>query len=267
MRKRSVFLIWLVILFPLNNISSFGGDVNNKVINNSICVVSTSSLFDLAAPVQDPLFAESTIKNYINSFPGVSEDALKYALTGFNQLLEQGKVFKKDILTIVDFSKPSTQERLFVINLKSKEIMIKSLCAHGKNSGENWANKFSNLSQSYESSLGFYIANETYEGTHGYSLRLDGQENGINDRARDRGVVMHGAEYVSNAFINATGRLGRSEGCPALPLDKFEKVISLIKGGSCLFIYHPDKYYRSHSPILKHYSESCLADVVSALGE
>lgn len=259
-------MIWLVIFFPLNNLSSFGGDVNNNATKNLKAEIPTSALFDIEAPVEDPLLAENTnIKDYIHSFQGVSEDAVKCALAGYASLLEKGKILKKDIITIVDFSKPSTEERLFVINLKNKKVMLKSLCAHGKNSGENWAQHFSNTAESNESSLGFYLTSETYSGAHGYSLKLDGQENGINDRARDRGVVMHGAEYVSNAFINAKGRLGRSQGCPALPLDKYEKVISMIKGGSCLFIYHPDKSYRSHSQLLKHSSEALLAEVVSSL--
>ncbi|MDB5226600.1 MAG: hypothetical protein JWN78_793 [Bacteroidota bacterium] len=266
MRKRSIFLIWLVIFFPLNNLTSFGGDVNNNATKNIQAVVPTSALFDIDAPLEDPLLAQNTdINDYLHSFSGISEDAVKCALAGYAALMEKGKVLKKDIITIVDFSKPSTEERLFVINLKNKKVMIKSLCAHGRNSGENWADKFSNAAESYESSLGFYLTSETYSGAHGYSLKLDGQENGINDKARDRGVVMHGAEYVSNAFINAQGRLGRSQGCPALPLDKYEKVISMIKGGSCLFIYHPDKNYRAHSQLLKHCSESALAEVVASI--
>lgn len=212
-------------------------------------------------------FSGSVVGSFLDGFSAVSSEAMKYALTGYAALNEAGKILQKDIITIVDFSKPSTQERLFVINLKTKSIIAKSLCAHGRNSGEIFAEKFSNNPESYQSSLGFFIANETYDGKHGYSLRLDGEEAGINDKARDRGVVVHGADYVSKSFINSTGRLGRSQGCPALPMDMYQKIISLIKGGSCFFIYHPNNYYRTHSPILKHYSESCLAEVVSGLGE
>ena len=192
---------------------------------------------------------------------------MKFALSGYAELNNEGKINKKDIITIVDFSKPSTEERLFVINLKTKQVLAKSLCAHGRNSGDNWAEKFSNNSESYQSSLGFYIASETYNGKNGFSLKLDGQESGFNDKARMRGVVIHGADYVSNNFIHANGRLGRSQGCPALPLEKTQQIINLIKDGTCLFIYHPNKNYASHSPILKNYNESCLAEVVSALGE
>jgi hypothetical protein len=260
MKKRTIFLIALVIFFPLNSLPTYASDAANNMAAN----LPASSLFDLDN-TQSP--EKSVVKDYVDCFSVVSEDAMKYALSGYAELNNEGKISKKDIITIVDFSKPSTEERMFVINLKTKQVIAKSLCAHGKNSGEIWAQNFSNNAESYESSLGFYIASETYDGKHGYSLKLDGQEAGINDNARERGVVVHGADYVSKQFIANTGRLGRSQGCPALPLEQYEKIISLIKGGSCLFIYHPNKYYRTHSPILKHYNESCLADVVSDLGE
>ncbi len=249
-------MIALVIFFPLNSLPTFASDAANNTIAN--LPVS----FDQTV---NP--GESVVKEYVDCFSVVSEDAMKYALSGYAELNNEGKISKKDIITIVDFSKPSTEERMFVINLKTKQVIAKSLCAHGRNSGENWAETFSNNSESYQSSLGFFIASETYDGKHGYSLKLDGQETGFNDKARDRGVVIHGADYVSKQFIASTGRLGRSQGCPALPLEKYEKIISLIKGGSCLFIYHPNKYYRTHSPILKHYNESCLAEVVAELDE
>ena len=192
---------------------------------------------------------------------------MKYALSGYAQLNNEGKLNRKDIITILDFSKPSTEERLFVINLVTKKVIAKSLCAHGRNSGEIWAEKFSNNSESYQSSLGFYICSETYDGKHGYSLKLDGQEAGINDKARDRGVVIHGADYVSNNFIANNGKLGRSQGCPALPIEKNAKINNLIKGGTCFFIYHPTKNYKKQSAFVKHYNEDCLNDVLCDLGE
>lgn len=266
MKKRSIFLIGMVLLLPLNALVSFGGDISNAAtaIHEQFAGIEP---FDLDSPLQQTPASDNVLSDYLHAFSGISQDALKYAMAGYAQLLEQGKLLKKDIITIVDFSKPSTEERLFVIDLKNKQILMKSLCAHGRNSGEVWAESFSNTAQSFKSSLGFYIANETYEGAHGYSLRLDGQESGINDKARDRGVVMHAADYVSKAFIQATGRLGRSEGCPALPTDKYEKIISLIKGGSCLFIYHPDKQYLSHSALLKHYNESLLSDLLCSINQ
>ena len=254
MKKRTIFLIALVVFFPLNNLPSYA---NGTSFQNYIAVQAMEQNEGM----------ENSIQSFLNAFPMISADALKAAIMGYSELNNEGKIIKKDIITVIDFSKPSTEERLFIIDLKDKKIIEKSLCAHGKNSGELFANKFSNAPESNESSLGFYIANETYDGKHGYSLKLDGQEPGINDKARGRGVVMHAADYVSQSFIQATGRLGRSQGCPAVPTNQYEKIIRLIKGGSCLFIYHPDKYYSRNSTLLKHYSESCLAEAVSALGE
>jgi hypothetical protein len=153
----------------------------------------------------------------------------------------------RDILGIIDFSKPSTQARLFIIDLKNKKLLIRSLVAHGKNSGENFASSFSNTSKSLKSCLGFFLTNETYYGKHGYSLRLDGLEKGINDNAKKRAIVIHGASYVSHEFAKAHGRIGRSWGCPALPIDLSEEIINKIKGGSCLFIYADDEYYLKNS--------------------
>ena len=119
--------------------------------------------------------------------------------------------------------------------------MFNSLVAHGRNTGEEFANSFSNAAQSFKSSLGFYLTGEIYTGKHGMSLRLDGLEKGVNDNARSRGVVMHAADYVSNSFIKNNKRLGRSEGCPAIPGELSKEIINMIKDKSCLFIYHPSE--------------------------
>jgi hypothetical protein len=160
------------------------------------------------------------------------------ALKGFYKLKEKG-IIKKDILTLIDFSLSSNVKRLWVIDLASKTILFQSLVAHGRNTGEEFANSFSNAAQSFKSSLGFYATGEVYNGKHGLSLRLDGLEKGINDNARNRGVVMHAADYVSNSFVKNNKRLGRSQGCPAVPVALSKEIISAIKDKSCLFIYHP----------------------------
>ncbi|MCX6300960.1 MAG: murein L,D-transpeptidase catalytic domain family protein [Bacteroidia bacterium] len=154
------------------------------------------------------------------------------------------------MITIIDFSKPSVQERFFVIDLESKQVLYKSLVAHGKNSGENLAESFSNDSRSLKSCLGFFITAETYVGKHGYSLRLDGLEPGINDNARTRTIVIHGADYVSTDFANQYGRLGRSWGCPALPINNSKEIIDKISKGSCIFVYGNDPEYLKVSKIL-----------------
>ena len=165
-------------------------------------------------------------------------ESFTQALKGFYKLKERG-VIKKDILTLIDFSLSSNSKRLWVIDLTTKTILFQSLVAHGRNKGEEFANSFSNAEQSFKSSLGFYATGEVYNGKHGLSLRLDGLEKGINDNARNRGVVMHAADYVSNVFIKNNKRLGRSQGCPAVPVGLSKEIINTIKDKSCLFIYHP----------------------------
>ena len=162
------------------------------------------------------------------------------ALMGYYQYKEN-RLIEKELLTIVDFSLSSTVKRLWVIDLTTNKVLFQSLVAHGRNTGEEFANSFSNQAESYKSSLGFYATGEIYNGKHGMSLKLDGLEKGVNDHARERAVVMHGADYVSQNFINGNKRLGRSQGCPAIPVELNEKIISVIKNKSCLFIYHPSR--------------------------
>jgi hypothetical protein len=144
----------------------------------------------------------------------------------------------------------SNAKRLWVIDLTTNKILYNSLVAHGRNTGDEYAKNFSNAPESYQSSLGFYATGEIYSGKHGRSLRLDGLEKGINSNARDRAVVIHGANYVSNSFIQNNKRLGRSLGCPALPMDLSNEIIQTIKDKSCLFIYYPSKAYKQTSKLL-----------------
>jgi hypothetical protein len=164
------------------------------------------------------------------------------ALKGFYLLKERG-VIQKDILTLIDFSLSSNTKRLWVIDLATNTVLFQSLVAHGRNTGEEYASVFSNNNSSNKSSLGFYATGEIYQGKHGVSLRLDGLENGVNDNARERGVVMHAADYVSESFIRNNKRLGRSQGCPAIPFELRDKIIETIKNKSCLYIYHPSRSF------------------------
>ena len=156
----------------------------------------------------------------------------------------------KKIVTLIDFSKPSTRERFFVFDLEKKKLLFSSVVSHGKNSGGNYATSFSNRNGSHKSSLGFYRTGATYQGKNGYSLLLDGLEKGINDRARERAIVIHGADYADPSVAVSAGRLGRSFGCPALPRAVNKPIIDKIKGGTLLFIYADDAGYRDRSPIL-----------------
>lgn len=161
------------------------------------------------------------------------------------------RVKNKKIISIIDYSKPSTEKRFYVIDLEKRQLLYRSLVAHGMGSGDNMAEIFSNESDSHKSTLGFFVTAETYTGENGYSLRLDGIEPGINDNARNRDLVIHGAKYVSDEYIRRYGRLGRSWGCPALPVDVSMSIIDKISGGTCLFIFGTDSSYTNNSTYYK----------------
>lgn len=171
------------------------------------------------------------------------------ALKGFYQLQDKG-LLQKELLTIIDFSMSSNEKRLWIIDMATATVLMNTYVAHGKNTGEEFASSFSNTDASNKSSLGFYTTGEIYNGKHGLSLKLDGIEKGINDNARRRGIVMHAAEYVSPDFIKAHNRLGRSQGCPAVPVEFSAQIIELIKNKSCLFIYHPSRSYNINEKLV-----------------
>lgn len=179
----------------------------------------------------------------------LSYEAFEMAYKGWVKLKDSIS-FEKNLISLVDFSQPSTQKRFYLIDMDSHCIVYQNYVAHGKNSGMLNASKFSNIVHSNQSSLGFYKTGETYYGKHGLSLKLDGLEKGINDKARKRHIVIHQAAYAEEAFIKKYGRLGRSFGCPALPAADYNLVIDQIKNGTMLFIYHPLKAYQENSTVL-----------------
>lgn len=180
----------------------------------------------------------------------LSPDAFQLACQGYQTLLESQSLDRDTILTIIDYSKPSHTKRMFVFDMKNRKLLFKSLVAHGQGSGEIIPCNFSNQFSSHKSSLGFFITGDTYLGKHGYSLRINGIETGINNNAKSRAIVFHGASYVSTDFISKYGRLGRSFGCPALPPDINQSIIDIIKNASCVFIYAPDQLYLANSTII-----------------
>lgn len=190
---------------------------------------------------------------------GLSEilnyDAFEQAYYGYVNL----DVPNKELLTIIDFTLPSTDKRLVVVDMKKEEVLFHSIVSHGRNSGEKYATKFSNRHGSYQSSLGFYTTGGTYQGGNGYSLILNGLEKGINDQARARAIVIHGADYCHESFITTTGRLGRSQGCPALPRKLTVPIINTIKNGSLLYIYADQPEYMANTTVLKDYQTTWLA--------
>ncbi len=172
--------------------------------------------------------------------------AFEKALEGYEKIAKKSC---RNIFTLIDFSKPSTEERLYVFDLDRKEVLHVSHVAHGRNSGGNYATSFSNESGSHKSSLGFYLTGGTYQGRNGYSMLLHGLEPGINDKARERAIVVHGAAYANPSVIGPGGRLGRSHGCPALPEAVNREIIDAIKGGTVMFIYANDRTYLAQSEL------------------
>lgn len=183
------------------------------------------------------LYKETRLSNI-----GLSKSIFDKAFSGWIEL-RKNNLIKSNILSIADLSQSSNSKRLYVIDLDKSIVLFNTYVAHGKNSGEEFATSFSNTPESYKSSLGFYLTGQTYSGKHGLSMYLKGLEKGINDLAETRSIVVHGADYVDECFIEKFGRLGRSEGCPAISPELTTAIINIIKDGSCFMIYHP-KYLK-----------------------
>lgn len=191
-------------------------------------------------------------------------DLFELGLIGYLNLKESGKNVQKDIITLIDFRLSSNNRRLWIVDIRQNKVLFHSVVSHGKNTGEEYANYFSNTVHSNKSSVGFYLTGETYYGKHGLSLRLDGQEAGFNDNARKRAVVMHGASYATREFARTYGRLGRSFGCPAIPKKYHKEIINLVANKSTLFIYYPLEDYQKNSHLLdRSAAEKYLSKIVS----
>jgi hypothetical protein len=181
---------------------------------------------------------------------GLSRSAFDYAWQGYLRLHQAGRIREGSVLTICDYSQSSRNKRLYVLDIKNRQVVCQTYVAHGRNSGGEFAHTFSNKPESFKSSLGFFITRRTYHGAHGLALHLEGLERGINDRASNRKIVIHGSPYVGRSYLRSNNFTGRSLGCPAVPAREARAIISAIEGGSCLFIYHPTQNYFIHSPVL-----------------
>ncbi|HLS94438.1 MAG TPA: murein L,D-transpeptidase catalytic domain family protein [Sphingobacterium sp.] len=181
-------------------------------------------------------------------------EAFEQALHGYHTLRPK----KAGVLTVIDFTLPSTDKRMVVLDMEKEKVLFHTIVSHGRNSGEKYAKSFSNRHGSYQSSLGFFLTENTYQGGNGYSLVLDGLEKGINDQAKARAVVIHGADYCSESVIKATGRLGRSYGCPALPRALTKPIINTIKDGTLLYIYADNEQYMASSKVFQSLPSSGL---------
>lgn len=214
-------------------------------------LATTTNLLETTVPsihnVEEESEAEALeLYEEINTTGEISKQGFLEALVG----LEKINAKNKEIITLIDFTKPSTQKRLFVLDVKNKKVLLSSLVAHGRNSGENFATSFSNINGSYQSSLGFFVTENEYIGRNGYSLILNGVEKGINDNAKSRAIVIHGAKYANPSVISSGSRLGRSLGCPAVPENLATPLIETIKDGSIVYIFAGDNDYKNKSKIL-----------------
>jgi hypothetical protein len=221
--------------------------LQNKKPDTAIVVKDSTNMADVRDSVSrfSVLYEQMKLDSL-----GLSQDAFNYGVQGYIDLISNGAVSNNHILSIIDFSLPSSKKRLFVIDVESGTLLFNTFVSHGRNSGQEMATLFSNDANSFKSSLGFYVTGSTYSGEHGYSLRLEGKEAGINDNAYDRSIVMHAAKYVNEKAIKMKGFIGRSLGCPAVPPALHKAIINTIKDGSCLFLYSRDSFYITHSKLI-----------------
>lgn len=233
---RKFFISFLIIIISANYFNSKPLYLDSESNN----LIKYSKEFDH--------FTE-TFYSEICSDGSISYDAFQYALTGYYNMKCKGLLKRDDMLTVIDYNLSSNLKRLYVIDMNKKKIIISSLVAHGRNSGDEMAVRFSNNGGSQMSSIGFFITGETYDGKHEYSLKIDGMEP-CNSNVRSRGVVFHGADYVDEAYTVHSSRIGRSNGCPALPQNMNREIVDTIKNGSCVFIYYSDSKYLKNSKFL-----------------
>ena len=194
--------------------------------------------------------------------PELNPQALKSALSAMQCAVNNGAK-QAQHLAVIDFSQPSTARRLWIFDLNRKTLVLRDLVAHGKESGENFATSFSNTEGSNQSSLGLFSTQESYVGSHGYSLRMDGLEPGINDSARDRAIVIHAANYVNPLWSERQGRIGRSQGCPAVRPQVARQVVDKLKDGQFMFAWYPDQRWLQSSAYLNCQPRQ-VASIVSA---
>jgi hypothetical protein len=216
-------------------------NVNNTVLNFNGLTNSSGKALKNPATLYSILNLEEK---------GLSEAAFNYAWKGYQYLVEKNLLARPEYLTICDYSQPSSKKRLYIIDIATNELLINTYVAHGRNSGVEYAYQFSNHPRSLQSSLGFFITQNTYIGTKGLALRINGVDAGFNDKALERGIVIHGADYVDETRIQQGMFLGRSFGCPVVSVEETATIINRIKDGTCFFIYHPDRKYFSKSKIL-----------------
>jgi len=218
----------------------------------------------VGVPAQAQSFDDQLLARLASVAPKLNPEVLEAAFKATHCAVSNG-VAMPERLAVIDFSLHSSQERMWIFDLEQGKLLLRDLVAHGKNSGNDEATAFSNIEGSHQSSIGLFKASESYRGMHGYSLRLDGLEPGINDLARQRAIVIHGADYVNNNWVDQYGRIGRSHGCPAVDQKVVQSVVDNLKGGQLVFKYYPDQNWLQTSSFLNCDTDAQLAGA-DALG-
>ena len=251
-KKSNLLILLLVILlfqfsFVFAKFKTIAIDLN---IDNPLAIANNSKKVKRLPPINSIVFSNNLYDSLQLQRMGLNRQVFDYALRGFNYMYRMGLLTNTSILSIVDYSKPSSEKRLYIIDLQKVQVLYKTYVSHGAKSGKEFAHQFSNSIASNKSSLGFYETLDTYIGGNGYSLKLQGIESGFNDNANKRAIVLHGAPYVDERLVKTQGYIGRSWGCPAVPPALHRAIIDKIKNGTCLFIYSPNTQYLSHSKVL-----------------
>lgn len=231
--------------FTSTTIAYKNEDKKKAGTEKNLVKLTSAELVSFTNKIIDSIYSKADL-----AVAGLQRNVFAEAYKGYQYLISVGKVNRPEVLTIVDYSKRSSEKRFYVIDMITGELLYNTFVAHGKNSGADFATSFSNKMNSNKTSLGFMVTGETYVGSKGYSMRLDGLEDGINDRVRDRAVVMHGSNYVSPERAANGTMMGRSFGCPALSYREHKEIIDEVKNGSVFFAYYPDASYTNRSRIV-----------------
>lgn len=234
----------------LNNVVSLGRRLVFASALVALIGVASASTAEAAGQRCSAPASDAIVEALASQAPALKADVLRMALDASHCAAQEGLVKRRELLTVIDYSLPSTEPRMWVFDVKSHKLLFEEHVAHGVNSGDNLTTRFSNINGSRQTSLGLYVTQETYIGQNGYSLRLQGLERGFNDLARARAIVMHGAPYVNPTAARAQGRLGRSWGCPAVRTEVAKTMIDTVKDGSPIFAYYPDQNWLSSSKYL-----------------
>lgn len=246
-------IICLLSFTFIDDVKNVGSKDAENVADNAKVDVCDNQVYEYFYTSSDrfKVYCDTLYSKMFNDLNRPSRKVFDLAMKGYAYLDQSGMIAKRNVLTFIDYSLSSNLKRLWVIDLKATKVLFHELVAHGRNSGEEYARKFSNISNSFQSSLGFFITGEIYSGKHDLSIKMNGIERKFNGKAFDRGIVIHGADYVSEDYIKKNKRLGRSLGCPAVSQNVISSISEVISDGTCLFAYYPNKTYVKSSSILK----------------